>query len=295
MSEYVDKKAAAFDPKKLFAQALQGAMTGAIVGSRRSLDEATLQGAAQGAAIGALGGVLGGQVQGRAIPGSRGTAGSVAGGALAGYLASRGPRGESRPDLHLRLDRGTGKLASELRDMMKAKRRANLDAHAKRMQARGGHWSQIATTKEASNVGHAVELAGLGILAAPSVAEMRGKKISDKTKHRAELAGLGVLAAPSAVHLGGKAVSKIKGLAKGIAKRAETVNGDYETVDSERAQIASTPLGERALADSDGANQHPRVARAFLRRLAQRMGTRPMIYMGRRHAKTQKSHRRDGN
>ncbi len=336
----------ALDPKVLFAQAMQGAIAGAIAGSRRSLDDATLQGVAQGAAIGALGGVLGGQVQSRANPSVGGlSAGALGGGALAGYLASRGPRGESRPDVHLRIDKGDNrpersKLASEMRQMMAAKRRANLDAGAKR-QAR------IDTTKNASNLAHAAELAGLGILAAPSVAEMRGRKVSDKTKHRAELAGLGVLAAPSAIHLGGRAVSKIKGIGRAIMnkrafvgaddllggaigygmgreqkargerhsfgvpqaagmifipggigyqigravghgskepvtkkkkkhkKTAEHINGDPDTVDGIRADIASTPLGERALADSDGANQHPRVARAFLRRLAMRLVPRP--------------------
>lgn len=54
--------------------------------------------------------------------------------------------------------------------------------------------------KQASNFAHAAELAGLGILAAPSVSEMRGKDWNPKAKAGAEIAGLGVLAVPSAAH-----------------------------------------------------------------------------------------------
>lgn len=297
-------KTASMDPKTLFAQAMQGALAGAIAGSRRSLDDATLQGVAQGAAIGALGGVLGGQIQG-----GQGQAGALIGGAGAGFVASRGPRGDSRPDLHLRIDRGTGaplpgpqqKQASEARDQQRARAQAKGRAAGlavrKHMEENRGFSSvsgavrnaanavasspdaigafHRALTKGASSLGHAAELAGLGILAAPTVAEMRGRKVSDKTKHRAELAGLGVLAAPSAIHLGGKAVNKIKGLAKGIAKRAEDIKGDADKVDAERAAIKATPLGERVLADVDGANESPRVARAFLRRLMARTIAEP--------------------
>jgi hypothetical protein len=49
---------------------------------------------------------------------------------------------------------------------------------------------------------HAAEVAGLGILAKPSIDEMRGKKVPTKRKAGTELAGLGVLAAPSALSLG---------------------------------------------------------------------------------------------
>lgn len=54
----------------------------------------------------------------------------------------------------------------------------------------------------AQNAGHAAEIAGLGILAKPSIDEMRGKEVAPKKKARTELAGLGVLAAPSVYHMG---------------------------------------------------------------------------------------------
>lgn len=50
--------------------------------------------------------------------------------------------------------------------------------------------------EKTSGAGHAaVDIAGLGILAAPTLAKMRGKPMKDKTKDRTELAGLGTLAA----------------------------------------------------------------------------------------------------
>lgn len=51
--------------------------------------------------------------------------------------------------------------------------------------------------------GHAAEVGGLGILAAPTVQHLRGEKkeMSDRKKAAYELGGLGVLAAPSAVKL----------------------------------------------------------------------------------------------
>lgn len=43
------------------------------------------------------------------------------------------------------------------------------------------------------------ELLGLGILAAPSIAGLAGKKMSSKAKDSLETVGLGTLAAPSAL------------------------------------------------------------------------------------------------
>ncbi len=46
-----------------------------------------------------------------------------------------------------------------------------------------------------------LELAGLGVLAAPAVANMAGHPMDEKWKDRAEVAGLGILAAPYAHNL----------------------------------------------------------------------------------------------
>lgn len=61
---------------------------------------------------------------------------------------------------------------------------------------------------------HGIELAGLGMLAAPSVAHLGGKDWSEKNKARAEVAGLGVLAAPSAMAVAKKGVGKLKAVAR---------------------------------------------------------------------------------
>ncbi len=50
-------------------------------------------------------------------------------------------------------------------------------------------------------LGHATELAGLGILARPSIQKLRGKQVSHANEAKHELLGLGTLAAPSAYHL----------------------------------------------------------------------------------------------
>lgn len=51
--------------------------------------------------------------------------------------------------------------------------------------------------------GAAAELAGLGMLAVPSIQSLRGKPMEEHTKDKFELAGLGTLAAPY-VHSVGK-------------------------------------------------------------------------------------------
>jgi hypothetical protein len=50
--------------------------------------------------------------------------------------------------------------------------------------------------KRANAWSHAAELGGLGILAAPSVQELRHKPMSEKKKAIYETVGLGTLAAP---------------------------------------------------------------------------------------------------
>ena len=64
--------------------------------------------------------------------------------------------------------------------------------------------------KKAETASHLAELAGLGIIAAPSIQHLRGKPMSESKAHKYEIAGLGTLAAPSVYHLGKKFVSKGK-------------------------------------------------------------------------------------
>ncbi len=56
--------------------------------------------------------------------------------------------------------------------------------------------------------GHAAEVAGLGILARPTIQKMRGQQVSERSEHLHELGGLGILAVPSAVNLAGHYLSK---------------------------------------------------------------------------------------
>lgn len=64
--------------------------------------------------------------------------------------------------------------------------------------------------KKAETASHLAELAGLGILAVPSIQNLRGKPMGENKAHKYELAGLGTLAAPSVYHLGKKLASRGK-------------------------------------------------------------------------------------
>jgi len=78
------------------------------------------------------------------------------------------------------------------------------------LRGRGGHTvpESEEPIKEANALGHAAELAGLGVLARPSIQKLRGKPVSEKSERVHELAGLGILAAPSAVELGRKILKR---------------------------------------------------------------------------------------
>lgn len=68
-----------------------------------------------------------------------------------------------------------------------------------------------------------LELGGLGVLAAPSVAGLTGHPMGEKAKEVAEVGGLGVLAAHPAYELGHAAVNAVKGLpaqSTGLLQRA---------------------------------------------------------------------------
>lgn len=62
--------------------------------------------------------------------------------------------------------------------------------------------------------GHGVELAGLGVLAKPSIDRLRKKEVDEHKAAKHEVAGLGILAAPSALHLAHSAYKKMRGIPK---------------------------------------------------------------------------------
>lgn len=79
-------------------------------------------------------------------------------------------------------------------------KRATLLSGLKPALGRAGGW----VAKHKDPIVHGTELAGLGVLAKPSVDELRNPQTNphEKKKAKYELAGLGMLAAPSAAHLG---------------------------------------------------------------------------------------------
>lgn len=76
---------------------------------------------------------------------------------------------------------------------------------------------------------HAMELAGLGILARPAVQHLAGgPELSEHSKDIHEAVGLGVLAAPS-VHAAAKATPKAyKSITQGVAKAAPGVGSKLQ-------------------------------------------------------------------
>lgn len=129
-----------------------------------------------------------------------------------------------------------------------------------------------------SSVGHAaVDIAGLGILARPTVQKMRGKEVSEKSEHLHEIGGLGTLAAGvahehrhefadaakkgfGAIKRGvGKVVGKkgaaaakrgVEMLGRGIAKRASLVDGALSIF---KVSGVAVPMMRNALHAGDAA------------------------------------------
>lgn len=99
--------------------------------------------------------------------------------------------------------------------------------------------------KIASMGAHAAEIAGLGILAAPTaVKHFGGKEWSEKNKRRAELGGLATLAAPSAFEMGKSVLKKIK---KGAADIWNPATGAiHATEGGSRAANFGTHVSQQA-------------------------------------------------
>lgn len=108
-------------------------------------------------------------------------------------------------------------------------------------------------------LGHATEIAGLGILAKPSIDKLRGKKVDERSAAKKEVAGLGVLAAPSAVGLAsgtkwGKRVGEtVKNFAGKFKKAAlgefagAAFKGSKNMTRSLKGTIAATGPGVKTL------------------------------------------------
>ena len=104
-----------------------------------------------------------------------------------------------------------------------------------------------------------VDIAGLGMLAAPTVQKMRGKEMSEKGTHAAELGGLGVLAGSSAhkIYSGAKKAYQAapkSGVWKAIREGAKHASAEPQLVDgalslfTKKAGIFGGMAGMRAAA-----------------------------------------------
>jgi hypothetical protein len=100
-------------------------------------------------------------------------------------------------------------------------------------------WGDLAT--------HAAEVGGLGILAAPTIQKMRGKKMSEKGEHAAELGGLGVLAAPSAAHLAKHLIKRGSADPLHIALQYLVKQSASKTAQSGRAMLSLAEKGMQAV------------------------------------------------
>lgn len=101
--------------------------------------------------------------------------------------------------------RPTGKVLSF--EEARKKKLADMD---KLSSAEGMHnfWSGF--QKRGSGLSTAAELGGLGILAVPSIQDLRDKPMGNKTKAALEVAGLGTLAAPYVSEIGKKILTRGK-------------------------------------------------------------------------------------
>jgi hypothetical protein len=81
--------------------------------------------------------------------------------------------------------------------------------------------------KRAGGLETAAELTGLGMLAVPSIQEMRNKHMKERTKSKLEVGGLGILAAPYLHHVYQSGIEKMrkpKSLLGRLAKNIKNIH-----------------------------------------------------------------------
>lgn len=119
-------------------------------------------------------------------------------------------------------------------------------------------FSSFSDELEKISYAHAAELAGLGILAAPSVAELAGKKVDERKKAGAEVAGLGILAAPSLHHYGSKALKYIKKASVDYSALAEALDEKLAAAGMDRMMQQHALIeGSRQAAPAAAASPKP--------------------------------------
>lgn len=134
---------------------------------------------------------------------------------IPGRGASRAERSLANERVLKKLDKDHIRIKEHKREPAKVldfeeARKRKMEKLSSIMQDSSSFWSGF--EKRASGWGTAAELGGLGTLAIPSIQELRGKPMDEKTKARLEVLGLGTLAAPYA----GQVAKGAKNLAKKI-------------------------------------------------------------------------------
>jgi hypothetical protein len=100
-----------------------------------------------------------------------------------------------------------------------------LPDHVEKKATIDGFFDELEKISNESPLRMANELAGLGVLAVPSLQHLRGKPMSDHHSHMMEIGGLGMLAAPYVHDLGAKAISGLRGLGGAAVKAAPHLGG----------------------------------------------------------------------
>lgn len=127
----------------------------------------------------------------------------------------------------------------------------------------------------------ALDVAGLGLLAAPTIRHMRGKKMSDKNKNRAEIAGLGTLGASvaaehahDAVSAGKAGISKLRGLVSKLPKHAS-----LDAWNPTSGALLSESGGSRALnhGTHTGRSPKPKFDLGALKAAYEKSGVKPRL------------------
>lgn len=138
--------------------------------------------------------------------------------------------------------------------------------------------------------GHAAELAGLGILAAPSVSHMMGKNWSEKNKSRAEVGGLATLAAPSAIAIG-KHLMKRGSVADGALSIFKQASDLWEPATGRVIGDVGSRAANRGMAAAGAAKamSKPKFTMDTLKGLYKSQGLKPAITSVLKHAAVKKA------
>lgn len=150
-----------------------------------------------------------------------------------------------------------------------------------------GFFDELQKTKKASLAEHALEVGGLGLLAAPTAYKaITGKKVKDRTSHAAELGGLGVLAAHPAYSMA-KHLIKRGSAEIGLVNAALSLfvkKSDLDIWDPGTGRVIGGEMGSRAAnrgisaaGQAAKAVAKPKFTMDTLKSLYQKQGLKPAL------------------